>query len=666
MKTAQRWKNATEDVFASFVWRIGCGDRLPLFNYSWKQVFAQFVAVGAVSCYVAMFRLLIARSDYENAAGTFGGLLGTVVGLSLLMEGIKFALHPIGESVGSQFASKVSLPSGVLVCAVAAVLGTLAEPTVISLSYLGVAANPAATFEYLFLNRWMYVIMLAMGGGVSLCILLGLWRVLRGYSLKPFIFAAAAANLVLTVVIQWGTGRARFALGFVWDSGMLVAGPVTVPLVAALSNGLIAKHARERSSAADGFAVSALSSLHTVFVMQLVTLLVSLVASDESLEASAVSIAAEKLTWYEVAPVKQLIASLRAIVPLALFLAMLVELVVKGSWPALSMLDIVGQQRPVPPPVHPMLRRKASVEQLPEDERPMIERDSLEAYDFQRDSLEDVAVDTRPGTPPSAAPAAPIAPAAAGTAPAGAPAAAAAPAPTSVRWQSAAEKKQSVFAVFAFLASLGLVLYGIGLSFGVVPLGHQTGSSLRPSGALSDGHDLGTTLVLVVFAFLLGCVCTVAQPALRAFAAEVEQVTNGELRQLFVMISTASGAGFGITLGLLRILNWAELVYFLITGYLLAAVLSHFLSESLVKVAWDSSSIVTDTFMAPLLIAVGLGLAETTGEHAGSGILTLCSMSTVCSVMLAGVVLKAVKRFASYRASQRRVMFTVDSVDIAS
>ncbi|MFQ5902927.1 MAG: DUF1538 domain-containing protein, partial [Candidatus Binatia bacterium] len=128
------------------------------------------------------------------------------------------------------------------------------------------------------------------------------------------------------------------------------------------------------------------------------------------------------------------------------------------------------------------------------------------------------------------------------------------------------------FAVF------GMILFNLGISVGLTPLGNQVGSTVPASFSQIEagtpprqlGPLYGNTWgigIAIAFAFFLGYGATLAEPALNALGITVEQITVGAFKKNLLMQAVAFGVGFGIALGITKIIFGIPLVYLLLPPY---------------------------------------------------------------------------------------------------
>ncbi len=194
------------------------------------------------------------------------------------------------------------------------------------------------------------------------------------------------------------------------------------------------------------------------------------------------------------------------------------------------------------------------------------------------------------------------------------------------------------------LCVLGMIMFSIGLSYGLAKLGEQSGSLVPAAFTSIEGIPSSPLYVYwiglfitVVFAWLLGFGATLAEPALNALGLTVQNLTNGAFRKSTLMYAVSLGVGCGIALGVLKIVLDISLASLLIPGYLIAVALTWFSSEEYVNVAWDSAGVTTGPVTVPLVLAMGLGLGNAVDAIEGFGILSLASIGPIVSVLATGL-----------------------------
>jgi hypothetical protein len=197
------------------------------------------------------------------------------------------------------------------------------------------------------------------------------------------------------------------------------------------------------------------------------------------------------------------------------------------------------------------------------------------------------------------------------------------------------------------LCVLGMIVFNVGLSYGLAKLGGQSGG-LVPAAFTQLEAVSGSPLyafttglfVAILFAWILGFGATLAEPALNALGMTVQNLTNGAFRKSVLMYSVSLGVGTGISLGVVKIVFNLPIAYLLIPGYLIAAILTYFSSEEFVNIAWDSAGVTTGPVTVPLVLAMGLGFGNAVGAVEGFGILSMASIGPIICVLLTGLYIQ--------------------------
>lgn len=205
-------------------------------------------------------------------------------------------------------------------------------------------------------------------------------------------------------------------------------------------------------------------------------------------------------------------------------------------------------------------------------------------------------------------------------------------------------KGWDVLAYGVALALVGMMTFNLGLTAGLVELGNQAGTNVpwafsphRRTGAPPLYPVLLGLGLTLLFAFFVGYGATVAEPALNAMGMTVENLTDGAFKKRLLIHAVAVGVGLGAALGVARILFQLPLAYLLIAAYATALLLTAFSREEFVNLAWDSAGVTTGPVTVPLLLALGVGLGDAVGMPEGFGILALCSVGPIVSVLLLGL-----------------------------
>lgn len=220
-----------------------------------KKFWTSFMDVVPILVVIVFFQVLVIQKPFPNLAESLFGLLLVISGLFVFMLGLETALFPIGEKMAGQFAQK---GSGAWVIFFGFALGfstTIAEPalTVIA-KKAGELAVQGNAIQADSLDRFVFWLRITIAGSVGMAGAMGVFRIIKGWSLVHFIVAGYALIVLVT------TAAPREIIGIAYDAGGITTSTITVPLITALGVGL-ATSIRGRNPVIDGFGIIALASL---------------------------------------------------------------------------------------------------------------------------------------------------------------------------------------------------------------------------------------------------------------------------------------------------------------------------------------------------------------------------------------------------------------------
>ena len=201
---------------------------------------------------------------------------------------------------------------------------------------------------------------------------------------------------------------------------------------------------------------------------------------------------------------------------------------------------------------------------------------------------------------------------------------------------------------------LGLVLFLAAVEMAFMPIGFKIGTQL----AAFNPH------LLIVFAFILGMVVVLAEPAVHVLNNQVEEITGGEVTRKQMMAALSIGVGVSIGLSVLRVRYGFSLLYYLIPGYLISLGLSFFVPKLYTAIAFDSGGVasgpLTSSFILPLVIGACCSLQ---GESAvldfAFGVVSMVAMTPLITIQSLGFksVLSVRQR---ENAAIRRILASAD------
>lgn len=222
--------------------------------------------VMPIVLFIFAFQWLVVREAIPNFKRILGGLVLTVLGLTLFLLGLEQALFPLGRLMAEQltdpvFIATVDPATGITdnsylwVYLFAVAIGfstTIAEPSLLAVA---IKANETSGGA---ISVWGLRVAVAIG--VAVGVGLGAYRIVTGTPLHYFMIVGYIAVVIQTV---WAP---KLIIPLAYDSGGVTTSTVTVPLITALGLGL-AEAVPGRSALLDGFGLVAFASLFPIIAV---------------------------------------------------------------------------------------------------------------------------------------------------------------------------------------------------------------------------------------------------------------------------------------------------------------------------------------------------------------------------------------------------------------
>lgn len=185
------------------------------------------------------------------------------------------------------------------------------------------------------------------------------------------------------------------------------------------------------------------------------------------------------------------------------------------------------------------------------------------------------------------------------------------------------------------IAAVGLMIFLLGVRFGFVPYAQEMGRILAQEQPL---------VVLIISSLALGIAVTVAEPAVKVLAVEVDRFTTGYVKEKAILYTIAAGVAVSVALNMVRILYGVPLMYIIGPGYLLALVMAAFSHPSFIALAFDSGGVATGSMSVSFIMALAIGVTSATPGRdpavEGLGTLAIIAMTPILTVLALGLVYK--------------------------
>jgi len=216
------------------------------------------------------------------------------------------------------------------------------------------------------------------------------------------------------------------------------------------------------------------------------------------------------------------------------------------------------------------------------------------------------------------------------------------------------KKKLYQIAVGILYTFLGLVIFLSAVTVGFMPIGYSLGTMLAALPAP----------LLIGFAFVLGLVVVLAEPAVHVLNKQVESITDGTVSKRSMMIALSLGVGISIGLSVLRIYLDFSVLYYLIPGYFISLGLSFFVPGMYTAIAFDSGGVASGPLTSSFILPFAIGIcAELQGVDSimscAFGVVAMVAMTPLITIQMLGFRAIVARRVRE-RIVMRRILDAED------
>lgn len=184
-----------------------------------------------------------------------------------------------------------------------------------------------------------------------------------------------------------------------------------------------------------------------------------------------------------------------------------------------------------------------------------------------------------------------------------------------------------LFLVGTVLLILGTAFFSLGTDMSMTPMGEGIGAQLPKTKNI--WFVCGIT-------FIIGMLITMAEPDLQVLANQVPSIPN-----MALILTVALGVGSFFVIAILRTLFQIPLSRLLVIFYAAVFILSAFVPNEFVSVAFDSGGVTTGPITVPFIMAMGVGIASIRGDRGSQddsfGLVALCSIGPILAVLILGI-----------------------------
>ncbi len=179
---------------------------------------------------------------------------------------------------------------------------------------------------------------------------------------------------------------------------------------------------------------------------------------------------------------------------------------------------------------------------------------------------------------------------------------------------------------------LGLVLFLCGVNVGFAPVGSFLGKEIAAS---------SFKWALIPIGMIIGYYIVKAEPAIQVLNHQVESVTEGAISVKMMNRCMSIGVAISVGLAMLRVMTGISIQWIVIPGYIIALVLSKFVPDIFVGIAFDSGGVASGPMTSTFLLPLSIGVCEALGGDLMTdafGVVALVALTPLIAIQLMGLV----------------------------
>ncbi len=179
---------------------------------------------------------------------------------------------------------------------------------------------------------------------------------------------------------------------------------------------------------------------------------------------------------------------------------------------------------------------------------------------------------------------------------------------------------------------LGLIMFLTGVNVGFAPVGSLLGSGL--------GEGI-FKWALVPIGIIIGYYIVKAEPAVQVLNKQVEDLTGGTISHKMMNSALSIGVACAVALSMVRVLTGINIYWIIIPGYIIAIVMSRFVSSVFVGIAFDSGGVASGPMTSTFLLPLAMGACTAVGGNVVTdafGVVALVAMAPLLAIQIMGLI----------------------------
>ena len=189
---------------------------------------------------------------------------------------------------------------------------------------------------------------------------------------------------------------------------------------------------------------------------------------------------------------------------------------------------------------------------------------------------------------------------------------------------------------------VGLVLFLCAANVGFMPAGQLIGAKLA---------ETEFAYILIPVGMLIGWFTVAAEPAVHVLKKQVEEISNGTIRQGTIGIGLSVGVACSVGIAMLRVLTGIPLFPFMVGGYVISLVISFFVPPLYTGVAFDSGGVASGPMTTTFILPFATGACAALGGNIltdAFGIVAMVAITPLITIQCIGLFAE-IKRKAKHK-----------------
>ena len=195
--------------------------------------------------------------------------------------------------------------------------------------------------------------------------------------------------------------------------------------------------------------------------------------------------------------------------------------------------------------------------------------------------------------------------------------------------------------IMGFIYSyIGLCFFFLGTNTAFIPTAETLGKLLSL---------LSYNWIALPIAFVIGGAVVCSEPAAWALIAQVEEISEGNIRTSIMLLALALGTSCFVSLAIAKILFNFSIWYLIIPSYLLIFVLTLFTPPLFSAIAFDSGSVASGPISSAFVLPLALGFSANFPSGSASnafGLIAMTSLSPLITIQILGCMFECKKKHA--------------------